>query len=67
MSSVVVLLIIVVASRVCVRAGAIALELTGMKKEKAQIHTLSAFTNTGFTTRETEEITNISQYFREPD
>ena len=59
MGSVVVLLIIVVASLICVRAGAIALELTGMKKEKAQFQALSAFTNTGFTTRETEEITNI--------
>ncbi|MDD4862306.1 MAG: TrkA C-terminal domain-containing protein [Smithellaceae bacterium] len=59
MGSVVVLLIIVVASLICVRAGAIALELTGMKKEKAKFQALSAFTNTGFTTRETEEITNI--------
>jgi len=66
-NSVVVLLIIVVASRVGVRAGGIALELTGEKKEKAQIHALSAFTNTGFTTRETEEITNIPPYFQEPD
>ncbi len=53
MGSVVVLLIIVVASLICVRVGAIALELTGVKKEKAQFQSLSAFTNTGFTTRET--------------
>jgi predicted permease len=59
MGSVVVLLIIVVASLICVGAGAIALELTGMRKEKAQFQALSAFTNTGFTTREAEEITSI--------
>jgi hypothetical protein len=59
MGSVVILIIIVVASLVCVRAGAIALELTGMERDKARFQALSAFTNTGFTTRETEEITNF--------
>jgi TrkA-C domain len=59
MGSVVILIIIVVASLICVRAGAIALELTGMERDKARFQALSAFTNTGFTTRETEEITNF--------
>jgi hypothetical protein len=59
MGSVVILITIVVASLICVRAGAIALELTGMERDKARFQALSAFTNTGFTTRETEEITNF--------
>jgi len=59
MGSVVILISIVVSSLICVRAGAIALELTGMERDKARFQALSAFTNTGFTTRETEEITNF--------
>jgi hypothetical protein len=59
MGAVFVLLIVVAASMLCVRAGAIALELTGMAQEKARFQSLSAFTNTGFTTRETEEITRF--------
>jgi hypothetical protein len=59
MGSVIILITIVVASLICVRAGAIALELTGMERDKARFQALSAFTNTGFTTRETEEITNF--------
>jgi TrkA-C domain len=59
MASVALMLVIIIASLVCVRAGAIALELTGMDPEKARFQALSAFTNTGFTTFETEEITNI--------
>jgi len=59
MGSVVILIIIVTASLICVRVGAIALELTGMEQDKARFQALSAFTNTGFTTRETEEITNF--------
>ncbi len=49
---------IIAASLVIVRAGSIALELTGMEPDKARFQALSAFTNTGFTTREAEEITN---------
>jgi hypothetical protein len=59
MSSVTILLVIVIASLLCVRIGAIALELTGMEKDKARFQALSAFTNTGFTTTETEEITHF--------
>ncbi len=50
---------IILASLVIIRAGAIALELTGMDPPKARFQSLSAFTNTGFTTREAEEITNL--------
>jgi hypothetical protein len=50
---------IIAASLIIIRAGSIALELTGMDPEKARFQALSAFTNTGFTTREAEEITNF--------
>ena len=39
-----------------VRVGAVALELTGMDRPKARFQALSAFTGTGFTTRESEMI-----------
>lgn len=58
MGPVILLLIIIVAVLVVIRAGAIALELTGLEPEKARFQALSAFTNTGFTTREAEEITH---------
>jgi hypothetical protein len=54
--SVLVLLGLVLACFVCVQFGAIALELTGMDRSKARFQALSAFTNSGFTTRETEEV-----------
>jgi TrkA-C domain len=56
MGSAIILLVIIFASLLCIRAGAVALELTGMEADKAQFQALSAFTNTGFTTREAEEI-----------
>jgi TrkA-C domain len=56
MGSAIILLVIIFASLICIRAGAVALELTGMEADKAQFQALSAFTNTGFTTREAEEI-----------
>ena len=59
MGSVLLLLGIVAASLICVRAGAVALELTGMEPDKARFQALPAFTNTGFTTREAEEITGF--------
>ena len=59
MASVLLFLAVVAASLVCVRAGSVALELTGMEPEKARFQALSAFTNTGFTTREAEEITGF--------
>ena len=39
---------------IIVRAGAIALILTGISSEKAHFQALSAFTGTGFTTNESE-------------
>jgi hypothetical protein len=41
-----------------VRAGAIALMLTGMRYERAKFQALSAFSGTGFTTREAENVVN---------
>lgn len=51
------LLIAVSISFVVVRIGAAALELTGLSWEKAKFQALSAFTNSGFTTSESEAIT----------
>jgi hypothetical protein len=48
------LVVIIVTSAVFVRLGAFALELTGMEWEHAKFQSLSAFTNSGFTTRESE-------------
>jgi len=41
-----------------VRIGAIALEMTGMEASMARFQALSAFSGTGFTTREAERIVN---------
>ena len=54
--SVVLLLTVILASFVCVRVGAVAFELTGIPWERAKFQALSAFSNCGFTTRETEDI-----------
>lgn len=51
-------LILVAISLLVVRAGAIALMMTGMNYEKAKFQALSAFTGTGFTTREAERVVN---------
>jgi len=59
MGSAIILFSVISAALICIRAGAVALELTGMEAEKARFQALSAFTNTGFTTREAEEITSI--------
>lgn len=45
-------------SMLIVRAGAIALMMTGMSYEKAKFQALSAFSGTGFTTREAERVVN---------
>jgi hypothetical protein len=57
MTPVIILLLSIVISFVAVRVGAVALELTGMPWDQSKFQALSAFTNTGFTTREAEEIT----------
>jgi hypothetical protein len=51
-------LIAIVISMLIVRAGAIALMMTGMSYEKAKFQALSAFSGTGFTTREAERVVN---------
>jgi hypothetical protein len=51
-------LLTIVASMLVVRAGAIALVLTGMSYDKAKFQALSAFSGTGFTTKEAERVVN---------
>lgn len=51
------LLIVISASFLVVRVGAVALELTGMPWDRAKFQALSSFSNAGFTTRESEMIT----------
>jgi Trk K+ transport system NAD-binding subunit len=51
-------LITIMISMLIVRAGAIALMMTGMNFEKAKFQALSAFSGTGFTTREAERVVN---------
>jgi hypothetical protein len=45
-------------SMLIVRAGAIALTMTGVSYSRAKFQSLSAFTGTGFTTREAEMVVN---------
>lgn len=47
----------VIVSMLVVLIGAIAFELTGLEKSSAQFQALSCFTGTGFTTKESEQIT----------
>lgn len=50
--------LVLIASFLIVRAGAIALVMTGLDEGTAKFQALSAFTMTGFTTRESEFIVN---------
>lgn len=52
--SVVLLIVFICISYLIVRIGAIALEMTGMERARARFQALSAFSGTGFTTREAE-------------
>lgn len=54
--SVVLLIVFVCISYLVVRIGAIALEMTGMERSRARFQALSAFSGTGFTTREAESV-----------
>ena len=54
--AVVLLLAIAAGSYLIVRVAAVGLELTGIDRERANFQALSAFTNSGFTTRESEEM-----------
>ena len=51
-------LVAILLSMLFVRAGAIALMLTGMHYDQAKFQALSAFTATGFTTHEAEKVVN---------
>jgi hypothetical protein len=55
--SIALLFLFIIISFFIVRVGAVALELTGLDRNKARFQSLSAFTGTGFTTRESEMIT----------
>ncbi len=54
-------LIIIVVSFIVVKVGAAAFEITGLNSEQARFQALSAFTRTGFTTREAELIVSHDQ------
>jgi hypothetical protein len=54
-------LLTIFASFLVVRSGAIELRMTGMDAEKASFQALSAFTRTGFSTREAELVLNNRQ------
>jgi len=56
--SVVLLIVFICVSYLIVRIGAIALEMTGMQRGRARFQALSAFSGTGFTTREAELVVN---------
>ena len=49
-------IIIIVLSVVVVKIGSVALTMTGMSESKAHFQSLSAFSGTGFTTRDSEVI-----------
>lgn len=51
-------LLVIVLSFFIVRAAATALRMTGMEEQRARFQALSAFTGTGFTTREAEIVVN---------
>lgn len=51
-------LLVIFLSFLIVRAGAIALMLTGMDEKRAKFQALSAFSGTGFTTKEAESVVN---------
>jgi hypothetical protein len=51
-------LLAIMVSFLIVRAASIALMMTGLEKKKARFQALSAFTGTGFTTKESESIVN---------
>jgi len=51
-------LLVIVVSYLVVRGAAIALMMTGMEEQRARFQSLSAFTGTGFTTKEAEIVVN---------
>lgn len=59
--SVVLLIVFIVISILVTRVGAVALEMTGLQKEKARFQALSAFLRAGFATRDSELVVNHPQ------
>lgn len=59
--SVLLFIIVLVASFIAVRVGAIAFQLTGLEWSLAKFQALSCFSGTGFTTREAELVTGHPQ------
>ena len=55
--AVLLLLLVIFVSYTAVHIGAVALELTGIPWDVARFQALSAFSNCGFTTRESEDVT----------
>ena len=54
-------LLVIITSLLIVRAGTIALMMTGIDQKRAAFQALSAFTRAGFTTREAEVVVNNPQ------
>lgn len=59
--SVFALVLVIILSALIIKVGAISLRMTGLDKETAAFQSLSAFTGTGFTTSEAENIVNHHQ------
>jgi hypothetical protein len=59
MTAVFPLLVVMLISWAIVQVGAMMYELTGMNRRQAKFQSLSAFTGTGFTTREAESAINV--------
>lgn len=58
MAAVFTLLFVLVLSLVVIRVATVGLTMTGLSRDLAQFQALSAFTGSGFTTREAEDIVN---------
>ena len=58
MAAALILLLVLTSSVLVVRAGAVALRLTGMPEQAARFQARSAFIGTGFTTSGSESIVN---------
>ena len=54
-------LIVIVVSFIAIKVGAVAFEITGLNSKQAGFQALSAFTGTGFTTKEAELIASHDQ------
>ena len=55
------LIIVIFIAYIVIKAGAFALMMTGLDEKKAQFQALSAFTTTGFTTRDAELVVKNEQ------